>query len=240
MIMKVLQTNNEIKSARLELIKKGASHVDLPDSRLKAGLRRLGLVSSVVMGDMVKSWDVLATLNFLVNRLDKTDSVLDIGCYASEILLSLHQTGFTNLTGADLNPALKKMPFSGKINYEITNFMKTSFPDASFKAITSISVIEHGFDGDALLKEVSRLLQPGGYFISSFDYWPEKIDTTGVTFFGMDWKIFSKEEVVGFVKDAAAYGLFPEGPMKFEGQDRPIDCADKQYTFGWLVLCKPT
>lgn len=235
MTMEVLQSKMQIKEARDELVKKGASLLESP---FKTFLRRFGVVRGVKLGDMVKSWDVLATLNFLDKKIDKADAVLDIGCYASEVLVSLHQIGFTNLTGADLNPALQEMPFPDSIHYEVTNFMRTPFPDASFKAITSISVIEHGFEGESLLKEVSRLLQPGGYFISSFDYWPEKIDTTGVKFFDMTWRIFSKEEVTSFVNDAAAYGFVPEGAMNFEGKEKPIDCAGKQYTFGWLVLKK--
>ena len=190
------------------------------------------------MGDMVKSWDVLSTLNFLEGHVKKNDPILDIGCYASEVIVALHQLGFSNLTGADLDPNLQKMPYQDSIRYEITNFMHTKFESASFQAITSISVIEHGFDGQALLKEMSRLLRPGGYFVASFDYWPEKIDTTGTKFFGMDWKIFSKDEVASFVSEAAAYGLVPVGEMRYNGKDKPIDCAGKQYTFGWLVLKK--
>ena len=45
MTMKVLQTNNEIKSARLELIKKGASHVDLPDCALLSRSSHLAMSS---------------------------------------------------------------------------------------------------------------------------------------------------------------------------------------------------
>jgi ubiquinone/menaquinone biosynthesis C-methylase UbiE len=121
------------------------------------------------------------------------------------------------------------MPYQGKIKYEIINFLKTKFADNSFKAITSISVIEHGFDATALLSEVSRLLQPGGYFISSFDYWPEKIDTKGITFFGMDWTIFSEQEIINFVDQAKDFGLSPVSEM-----------SCKRYTFGWLVLKKKT
>jgi hypothetical protein len=54
----------------------------------------------------------------------------------------------------------------------------------------------------------------------------------------MDWKIFSRNEVIDFVKKAASYGLVPNGEMNYVGQDQPIDCADKQYTFGWIVLKK--
>lgn len=238
MVMEVLQDKLQINKARQELDKKGASHVDISDSRLKSLMRKIGLVSGVVMGDVVKSWDVLATVNFIESHVKKNEPILDIGCYCSEILASLHKVGYSNLTGADLNPNLSKMPYQDSIRYEVTDFMHTKFEDASFQAITSISVIEHDFNAQALLKEMSRLLMPGGYFIASFDYWPEKIDTTGTQFFGMDWKIFSKDEVAGFVNEAASYGFTPVGEMNYGGKDKPIDCAGKQYTFGWLALKK--
>jgi len=130
------------------------------------------------------------------------------------------------------------MPEQGSIRYETTNFMHTPFPDASFKAITSISVIEHGFDSHSLLKEMSRLLQSGGYFIASFDYWPEKIDTTGIKFFGMDWLIFSKEDVNNFITLAATFGLRPSAPMDFDSDETCIEGGGKNYTFGWLTLQK--
>ena len=236
MTMEVLQNKLQISEARQVLVNKGASLVESP---LRSLMRKLGLVRGVAMGDMVKSWDVLATVNFLEANVKKNEPILDIGCYASEVIGVLHKLGYSNLTGADLNPDLQKMPYQNDIRYELTDFMHTKFEDASFQAITSISVIEHGFDGQSLLKEMSRLLRPDGYFIASFDYWPEKTDTTGIKFFGMDWKIFSKNEVIDFVNLAANYGLFPNGEMNYGGKDKPIDCADKQYTFGWLVLKKP-
>lgn len=235
MVMEVLQNKSQIKKSRKALVKNGASSIESSFSSL---LRRYGLVRGVVLGDYVKSWDVLETLNFIEQHVQNNQPILDIGCYASEIIVSLHKSGYTNLTGADLNPDLKQMPYQNAIRYETTNFMQTPFADASFKAITSISVIEHGFDGQALLKEMSRLLQPGGYFIASFDYWPEKIDTTGTKFFGMDWKIFSKQEVVDFIEQASGYGLAPVGELHYEGQEKPIECGGKKYTFGWLVLKK--
>lgn len=235
MTMEVLQNKLQISKARRDLVNKGAS---LVESRLKSLMRKLGLVQGIVLGDMVKSWDVLSTINFLESHVKKNDPILDIGCYASEVIVALHKRGFSNLTGADLNPDLLQMPYQDAIRYEITNFMHTKFEDASFQAITSISVIEHGFDGQSLLKEMSRLLKPGGYFIASFDYWTEKINTTGTKFFGMDWKIFSKAEVESFIAEAAGYGMRPVGELSYEGESKPIDCAGKQYTFAWLVLQK--
>lgn len=235
MVMQVLQNNAQIALSRQLLKDKGASSMESP---FRSFLRRHGLVSGVVLGDHVKSWDVLETLNFIELNVQKNEPILDIGCYASEIIIALHKSGYSNLTGADLNPDLKQMPCQGIIRYENTNFMQTPFADASFKAITSISVIEHGFDGPALLKEMSRLLQPGGYFIASFDYWAEKIDTTGIKFFGMDWKIFSRQEVADFIEQAAGYALNPVGDLHYECQETPIECGGKKYTFGWLALKK--
>ncbi len=238
MAMEVLRNKLQISKARQELVAKGLSYVDTPDSPLRSLMRRLGLVRGVIMGDLVKSWDVLATVNFIEGHVKKHEPILDIGCYASEVIVVLHKLGYSNLTGADLNPNLKKMPYRDRIRYEIADFMHTKFEDASFQAITSISVIEHGFDGALLLKEISRLLRPNGFFIASFDYWPEKIDTTATRLFGMDWTIFSKDEISNFVAEAAGYGLHPVGEMRYAGDDKPIDFAGKQYTFGWLVLAK--
>ena len=235
MSLEVLQEKIQINIARKELIKKSASAVDNP---LHALLRRFGIVGGVAVGDKVKSWDVLSTVNFLENHVKKSEPILDIGCYASEVIVALHRLGYSNLTGADLNPNLQKMPYHKFIRYENSNFMHTKFVDASFQAITSISVIEHGFDGPSLLKEMSRLLKPSGYFIASFDYWPEKIDTTGAKLFGMDWKIFSKEDIINFINEAVGYGLFPVSEMKYESKDKVIDCEGKEYTFAWMVLEK--
>lgn len=235
MSLEVLQNKSQIINAREEMIRKGAS---LVDSHLRSLMRRLGLVRGVKVGDMVKSWDVLSTVNFLDRHVKKDESILDIGCYASEVIVALHKLGYSDLTGADLNPNIKKMPYQNAIQYEITDFMHTKFKDAAFQTITSISVIEHGFVGTALLKEISRLLKPSGYFIASFDYWPEKIDTTDTKFFGMDWKIFSKDEIGNFIAEAAAYGLFPVGKMIYRGKDKVINCGGKQYTFALMVLEK--
>jgi hypothetical protein len=86
--------------------------------------------------------------------------------------------------------------------------------------------------------EISRLLRPGGYFVASFDYWPEKIDTSGVTFFGKERLIFSEREVRGFIEEAKSFN--PTTPLKIDlvGADRRIKCANKEYTFAWSVLQK--
>src|SRR5439155_13891265 len=98
------------------------------------------------------------------------------------LLSILHNLHYSNLTGIDLNPDVKKMPHADAVRYEVANFMHTQFKNEEFQAISAISVIEHGFNSHQLLAEISRLLRPGGYFVTSFDYWPNKVDTGGTSF----------------------------------------------------------
>ena len=235
MTMQVLLTKDQIGDARRVMLEKGISAIDSP---LRSLMRTLRLVEGVSVGDRQKSWDVLSTVEFIEKNVGKNEAIADIGCYASEVLISLHKLSYTNLTGIDLNPKLSDMPYRESIRYEVSNFMKTPFAAETFKAITSISVIEHGFDPQSLLAEMSRLLKPGGFFIASFDYWPNKIDTTGTTFFGMDWLIFSRKDVEQFIESASGYGLRPVGELQFLGNEKAISCAGKDYTFATLVMRK--
>lgn len=200
----------------------------------------LGIGNGINVGDPLKSWDVLKTAAFLEGKVPRHGPILDMGAFASELICVLHRLGFANLFGVDVEPRVRLMPFRGVVDYEVANFMRTSFADGSFEAITAISAIEHGFDGEALLAEVSRLLRPGGYFIASFDYWPKKVDTRGVLLFGMDWRIFSEEEVLQLIGEAMTYGLVPIGKVDLEVREAPIAYADRDYTFAWLALRKAT
>ncbi len=236
-MMKVLQRRSEIHDSRKRLESINASSLE---SKLHQILRRLGLNKGVPIGDWLKSWDVNLTIEFIRENLKKDQAILDIGAYASEMTVALHKLGFTNLAGVDLNPELKKMPFNQDIRFEISDFLATPFADASYDAVTSISVIEHGFDGNKLLSEVSRILKPGGYFLASFDYWPDKIETDGIKFFDMDWLIFSKADILELIALGKDYGLKPVGELAFDSGDKPINCANKDYTFGWIALQKST
>jgi hypothetical protein len=85
---------------------------------------------------------------------------------------------------------------------------------------------------------MSRLLRPGGYFIASFDYWPDKVDTAGTEMFGMEWSILSQDEVLGLIEEARAHRFVPCGAIESTAAEKTIHYADRDYTFGWLALRK--
>ena len=106
MTVRVLKARAEIKRARQELRHRKLSFASPPWMRL---LRRLGISNGIEVGDVLKSWDVVKTLEFMESRVSKSDPILDIGAFASELPCILHNLHYTNLTGVDLNP-----PISGK------------------------------------------------------------------------------------------------------------------------------
>jgi SAM-dependent methyltransferase len=236
MSVEVLRSGAEIDDARRELRRRGWSS-------LSAGWRTAaaawGLkLPGVPVGDGRKSWDVLKTLRFLDEGVAKDAAILDIGCYGSEVICSLPRMGYRRLHGLDLDPGVRRMPHSDAIDYRVGNFMEAPFPPGTFQAITAISVIEHGFDGPRMLAEMSRLLAPGGCFIASFDYWPEKIETGNIRLFGLDWRIFSAPEVTALLDQAKAFGMRAHGEARLDARERPIHFAGRDYTFGWLALRK--
>ncbi len=233
MTFRVLQSYKENTNARAELIRRGASY--WPRRPERRGLAE-HLRSAIQVGELNKSWDVLETLHFLESRSLQSQPVIDLGAFASETVCALHLAGFANLTAIDLNPRIRKMPFADAVEYLVGDMSDTHLPAGTFAAAVAISSIEHGYHPGPLLSEVSRLLRPGGVFVGTTDYWREKVDTSGIQMFGMDWRIFSEQEVRQFFAEAACHGLHPVGECDFSCDEASIECADRFYTFGWFAL----
>ena len=234
-MLTVLRSADENLEARRVLERRGLSMIRT--GWLGRLGRRMG-IDSMSIGDPRKSWDVLKTAEFLERRLPKNAAIVDFGAFHSETTGILLRMGFTNLHGVDLNPSVVSGPYRDRIRYVIGDFLATTFAPGSFAAITSISAIEHGHAIDSLLSEVVRLLVPGGYFVASTDYWPEKIDTTGIRIFGMDWTIFSARELGALFDGARARGLVPVGALEYGSGSPVIEFAGRHYTFAWLALQK--
>lgn len=228
----VLKEASENYIARKELKKRG---LDFTSPIFIRTLRKLRLIGGINIGDVRKSWDVLKTVDFIRKNVKPGAKILDLGSYASEILPILHRSGYTALKGVDLNPGLRKMPYSDTVNYSVCNFMDGSL-SGKFDVVTAISVIEHGFNEGELVKVLTDLVAPGGYFIASVDYWPEKINTSGIKAFGLDWRIFSEQDVKDFFARAAAAGFTPCSELDFKGKDAVIKWMGEDYTFAWFVL----
>ena len=231
-----LRSMEQVTESRQRMVAAGTSTLS---SAWVGFLHRLRLHPGPVVGDWLKSWDVCRVLEAIKAELRPDDPIADFGSYGCEVLPALAKMGFTRLHGIDLDARVGNMPAADCIAYSVGNFLTSSpLKAGSMAAVTSISVIEHGFDGEALAAELARVLRPGGLFLASFDYWPNKIDTTGIRLFGLDWRIFSRTEVQDFCAVAARHGLQPLPGGSLDCDKPVIHWGGQAYTFGWLALRK--
>ncbi len=167
-------------------------------------------------------------------------SVLDAGAELySNVLPTLFLCGYRNLYGINLSftdPARR-----GPIRYNRGDLTATRFPDASFDAVTCMSVLEHGVPLEPYFKEMYRLLRPGGILITSVDYYPTPIDTRGLEAYGSPIKVFSKPEIKDALSLAQLSGLQLTGDVDLECDEKPIrwEPYGLEYTFLIFTLQKP-
>lgn len=97
---------------------------------------------------------------------------LDIGPGLTFWPVFLADKGF-EVTAIDKDERIKKWAEAARQNRKLKfvtgDIAKTKFPDKSFDAVTNISVIEHISDKEGAIKEIYRLLKPGGKLINTLD-----------------------------------------------------------------------
>ena len=193
--------------------------------------------------DAPKNWDCYRAISLILNHGGLGSRVLDVGAPKYAVILPwLEQIGLSYLEACDLCYDQPEF-WIGHIRYSRSDLHQTTYVDASFDFVTSISVIEHGVDLDGYFKEMSRILKIGGYLLTSTDYWPEPIDCSGLYPYGQDMgemKIFTQPEVKQMIETAAKYGFTLTDSIDFSHQDKVVHWkrVDRRYTFIFFALRK--
>jgi len=187
-----------------------------------------------------KNWDHIAAANALASRLPKTARILDAGAELySNVLPALFVYGFRELYG--MNLAFADPARRGPIRYLPGDITRTEFPGGYFDAATCMSVIEHGVPLEAYFREMFRLLKPGGLLITSTDYYPEPVDTSGKIAYGVPIEIFSRHDVEEMLALARKCGFETTAEIDLSRGSRAIrwDACDLEFTFLIFTLRKP-
>ncbi len=210
-------------------------------AEVTSALEQVAKLDLPEMGDPPKNWDSLAALDCIVRSTAREACILDGGTELySRILPWLALYGYRKLHG--INLVFDRKIKRGPITYQYGDITHTDYAGETFDAITCLSVIEHGVNLENYLREMLRILKPGGLLITSTDYWLTPIDTKGRQAFGVPVHIFTKEEILEAVDLAERIGFVKTGTIDFASGEKVIHWneIDLDYTFLLFTLRKPS
>jgi SAM-dependent methyltransferase len=96
----------------------------------------------------------------------RTRRILDLGCGTGTMLTYLRRFG--NAEGVDADEqAVGFCHARGEDRVQLLESKTLPFPDDSFDLLTALDVLEHIEDDRGALREVARVLRPGGIFLAT-------------------------------------------------------------------------
>jgi SAM-dependent methyltransferase len=110
----------------------------------------------------VRTREILKRLGF---HLTTETRILDLGCGAGGSVYALRDAGFVNAIGYDIKDYLKLRDPGDRSMFVIADPKAAGLPfdDDSFDLVISEQVMEHVMDQVGMLRELHRILRPGGY-----------------------------------------------------------------------------
>jgi SAM-dependent methyltransferase len=97
---------------------------------------------------------------------DKTRRILDLGCGTGTMLAHLRQFGEVEGFDAD-ERAIDFCRERGEDRVRLLESTELPAPDASFDVVTALDVLEHIADDNRALREIARVLRPGGLLLAT-------------------------------------------------------------------------
>lgn len=130
----------------------------------------------------------LCTVDFRRLGLGDGDRVLDVGCGEGRHTLSAWLEASVDAVGIDLSEAdlataesrrrefVEQAPAGSRARFLRASALDMPFDDASFDVVICSEVLEHIHDYRGVLREIERVLRPGGRFVASVPRaWPEAL-----------------------------------------------------------------
>ena len=151
--------------------------------------------------------------------------VLDIGCGNGALLAFLRTLGWTRLDGIEPDPdaALIARRTGANVRAGAVEDLIPSYPDASFDAVIASMLIEHVSQPYAVMREIARVLRPGGEMLLS----TVTRDAVDARVFGPYWAGFDFPRHMTYFRNEDIGALFATDFERLErfAQAAPIDWA---------------
>jgi SAM-dependent methyltransferase len=130
----------------------------------------------------------LTTVDFRRLALRDGDALLDVGCGEGRHTLSAWLEAAVDAVGIDLSERdlataearrrefEDRAPAGSRARFLRASALEMPFEDASFDVVVCSEVLEHIHDFRGVLREIERVLRPGGRFVASVPRaWPEAL-----------------------------------------------------------------
>jgi SAM-dependent methyltransferase len=98
-------------------------------------------------------------------KIDPPARILDFGCGRGEVVRMLRESGY-DAFGCD--PEADWVPGTPNLLTMSMSPYRLPFPDGSFDVVVSNTVLEHVLNKEESLREIARVLKPGGYAMHLF------------------------------------------------------------------------
>ena len=110
--------------------------------------------------DPVRHWPTKNAL--IASRTMPTDVILDVGCGDGHMLRTLRSAGYQHLHGLEISDyAVQRLRGEG-IHMHKGKLPRIPLPDNTFDVVIASQVLEHVIRRRLFLKEIKRVLKPGG------------------------------------------------------------------------------
>jgi ubiquinone/menaquinone biosynthesis C-methylase UbiE len=92
---------------------------------------------------------------------------LDVGCGVGEIMTLLRDRNSCDCSGLDIAPSAVAAVLAKGMTAKTASLPSIPYPDATFGAVVNTETLEHVTDAKGILREMQRILPPGGMLVLS-------------------------------------------------------------------------
>jgi SAM-dependent methyltransferase len=115
------------------------------------------------LSSRARTWLHSRSVNELSHLVGSPNRVLDVGCGTGELLQAIRNGGNTNLTGVEPSRQAASIAIEQRgLDVRVGTLEQQQFPDASVDTVLLSHVLEHLPSPSNTMKEIERILKPGG------------------------------------------------------------------------------